>query len=258
MAFRDSRNYTKFVRTIAAAAAAGDPSAEYFTAIALKYCGANLELYFRQSDGSFRTLDEAQVRFGILPASVLDEIVDTYDRCHEYMIDPGEKDPTSAWKSWLDRASAAGYPPAESLEADVLREAALMRDSANTSGGNVVPPTMGPARDLAMRAVMSGDPASILEMSNWVDGAKHSLANSEDLVAAWQLLACRRGFDDCGSNSELLRASCNVDPQCADDSSVVDSLKRVFGTRFEDIQNLANAIGLAIDQKNPKAVESYL
>jgi hypothetical protein len=45
--------------------------------------------------------------------------------------------------------------------------------------------------------------------------------------------------------------------QCADDNSVTDSLKRQFGDRFDDVQNIANSIGLAIDQKDQKAVESF-
>jgi hypothetical protein len=102
-----------------------------------------------------------------------------------------------------------------------------MRDAAKASAGDVVPPTVGPARDLALGAVLSGDPDSIFEMMNWVDGTKHSTV-------------------------------CSWDVQCADDNSVIDSLKRQFGSRFDDVQNLANAIGLAIDQKDQKAIDTYL
>lgn len=46
--------------------------------------------------------------------------------------------------------------------------------------------------------------------------------------------------------------------KCANDNSVIDSLRRQFGTSFDDVQNLANAIGWAIDTKNQAAIESYL
>jgi hypothetical protein len=37
-----------------------------------------------------------------------------------------------------------------------------------------------------------------------------------------------------------------------------ESSLRQFGNRFDDVKNLANAIGLAIDQKDRKAIDSYL
>jgi hypothetical protein len=48
------------------------------------------------------------------------------------------------------------------------------------------------------------------------------------------------------------------DVQCADDNSVIDYLKRQFGRCFDDVKNLANEIGLAIDQKDQKAIDNYL
>ena len=48
------------------------------------------------------------------------------------------------------------------------------------------------------------------------------------------------------------------DVQCADDNSVIDSLRRQFGNSFDDVQNFANAIGRAIDTKDKAAIESYL
>jgi hypothetical protein len=227
--FRKSRNYAEFVRGLAGAAAAGDPIAQYLTARALKYCNdsANLHKSFRNPVGSLRTRNEVEVRVGKYPVGVQQETLDAYDRCQEFLADSDQTDATTAWASWLDKASTAGYPPAQSLKADVSRQAELMRDAAKASAGDVVPPTVGPARDLALGAVLSGDPDSIFEMMNWVDGTKHSTV-------------------------------CSWDVQCADDNSVIDSLKRQFGSRFDDVQNLANAIGLAIDQKDQKAIDTYL
>jgi hypothetical protein len=263
---RESRNYAEFVRGLAGAAAAGDPIAQYLTARALKYCNdsANLHKSFRNPDGSQRTRNEIEIRIGKYPSGLQQEILEAYDRCQNFMVDTSQTDATTAWASWLDKASAAGYPPAQSLKADVSRQADLMRDASNAanadnlSSGDVVPPTMGQARDLALTAVLSGNPDSIFEMMNWVDGTKHSTEEYGVLSGAWGLLACQRGYDDCGASSQWLRSVCSWDVQCADDNSVIDSLRRQFGDRFDDVQNLANSIGLAIDKKDQKAVETFL
>jgi hypothetical protein len=256
--FRQSRNYAEFVRGLAGAATTGDPIAEYLTARALKYCHDNAHWLFQTPVGSLRTRNELEVRVGKYPLSLQQEILEAHHRCQGFSQDATQTDATSAWESWLDKASAAGYPPAQSLKADVSRQAELMRDAANATGGDIVPPTVGPARDLALVAALSGDPDSIFEMMNWVDGTKHSTDDYGALSGAWGLLACQRGYDDCGPTSQWLRSVCSWDVQCADDNSVVDTLRRQFGERFEDVQNLANAIGQAIDHKDQPAIESYL
>jgi hypothetical protein len=258
--FRESRNYSEFVHGLAGAAAAGDPIAQYLTARALKYCSdsANLHKSFRNPDGSLRTRNEIEVRVGKYPVGLQQEMLDAYDRCQNFMADTSQTDATTVWASWLDKASTAEYPPAQSLKADVSRQTELMRDASNASAGDIVPPTVGPARDLAVAAVLSGDPDSIFEMLNWVDGTKHSTEDYGVLSGAWGLLACQRGYDDCGPSSQWLRTVCSWDVQCANDNSVIDSLRRQFGDRFDDVQSVADAIGLAIDQKDRKAVESYL
>jgi hypothetical protein len=256
--FRESGNYAEFVRGLAGAATAGDPIAEYLTARALKYCHDNARLSLQKQGGALRTRDELEIRLGKYPVDLQHEILEAYDRCHEFFADLGQAAATTAWQSWLDKASTAGYPPAQSLKADVSRQVELMRDSANASPGDVVPPTAGPARDLALVAVLTGDPDSIFEMMNWVDGTKHSTEDYGELSGAWELLACQRGYDECGPTSQWFRSGCSWDVQCADDNSVIDTLRRQFGSRFVDVQNLANSIGLAIDQKDQKAIESYL
>jgi len=258
--FRQSKNYAEFVRGLAGAAAAGDPIAQYLTARALKYCNdtANLHQSFRNPDGSLRTRNEIEVRVGKYPTGLQQQILDSYDRCQDFMADSSQADATSAWAGWLDKAASAGYPPAQSLKADVSRQAELMSDVANASGGDIIPPTAGPSRDLAVAAVLSGDPDSIFEMMNWVDGTKHSAEDSGILLGAWGLLACQRGYDDCGPSSQWLESICTWDVQCADDNSVIDSLRRRYGDRFDDVQNLANSIGMAIDQKDQKALDTFL
>ena len=256
--FRQSRNYAQFVQGLAGAAAAGEPLAEYLTARALKYCSDNIRLHFRNSNGSGRTRDEVEVRVGKFPSGLQQEILDAYDRCSDFLAEPNPLGATSGWEGWLEKAAAAGYPPAQSLQADVWRQADLMRDASKVMGLNAHPAHTRPGQNLALQAVLSGDPESILEMANWVDGTKHSLDESGSLLGAWELLACQRSYDDCGRNSELFRSLCNWDPQCADDSSITDSLSRQFGSHFDEIKSLADAIGRAIDHHDQAAIESYL
>lgn len=255
--FRGAHDYSLFVGTMSSAATAGDPGAEYLIAKALRYCAENLRGFFRKPDGSTRTLDEVQVRMARIPHGyeLSNEI---YDHCRTYLDDPVLLKTTASWETWLDKAVAANYPPAQIERADLLRISDLMRDSANATSGDVIPPAAGPARDLAFTAVLSGNPDAILGMANWVDGTKHSQDEYQSLVSAWELLACERGYDDCGSNSELSRSVCVYDPQCLNDSNVVDSLQRQLGTRFDDARRLAESIGLALDAKDRSAIESYL
>src|SRR6202035_5498724 len=191
----------------------GEPIAQHLTARALKYCNdiANLHKSFRNPGGSLQTRNEVEVRVGKYPVGLQQEILEAYDRCHDFSADTSHADATAAWESWLDKASTAGYTPAQSLKADVLRQEEWMHDAANASAGDIIPPTAGPARDLALVAVLSGDPDSIFEMMNWVDGTKHSTQDSGNLAGAWGLLACQRGYDDCGPKSQWLRSVCSWD-----------------------------------------------
>jgi hypothetical protein len=77
-----------------------------------------------------------------------------------------------------------------------------MGDATNASAGDMVPPTVGAARDLAVVAVLSGDPDSIFEMMNWVGETKHSSEDYGELAGAWGLLACQRGYHACGPTDE--------------------------------------------------------
>ena len=255
--FRASRDYAKLVHDLAAAATAGDATAEYLTANALRYCDERLKM-FRRSNGSIRSLNEVQARWANRPVGYQQAIMDAYERCHEFQNNPADQEPTSSWHAWLDKAVAAGFPPAQSEKADDMRDSEMLRDAANATAGDVVPPTMGPARDLALAASTSGDPDTIFCMANWVDGTTHSQEDYVDLTSAWTLLACQRGYDDCGPNSEWIRSMCNWDPQCVDVNNATDYLQRRLGSHFDEVQNLVKQIGLAVDAKDLKAIESYL
>lgn len=255
--FRRSKDYAEFVKSISAAAGAGERDAEYFTAEALKYCDENLNRFFRTPGGTTRSLNDAQQKWASRPAGYQQEIVVTYDRCHAFLEEPELQDATSAWKSWLKRSADAEYPPAEAEQADLMRITALVSGGGTGATSDGGPTAYEQAKSLALMAVQSGDPDTFIKMANWVDGKSHAPEEYENLVSAWQLLACQRGLD-CGPTSEWLRSMCNWDPQCAEGQTVSDYLQRRLGSRFDDVQRLATDIARAVDAKDVAGIQSHL
>jgi len=255
--FRKSRDYAALVDEIASAARSGDPEAGYLMAEALKYCDQNIKRFFSKPDGSTRALNDAQIKWANRPAGYQEEIVDVYNRCHSFIDNTERKSETALWSTWLDKEAAAGYPAAEAQQADDMRTAAVLAAANRSSQGADASSTLARARNLALSAAQSGDPDALITMANWVDAKKHSPEDYGNLVSAWQLAACQRGYD-CGENSDWLRSLCNWDPQCGNDETVEDYLQRQLGTRFDDVKNLADAIGSTVDAKNAAGIESYL
>lgn len=256
--FRSAKDYAAFVAEIRAAADGGDPTAEYLTAKALKYCDEALKYYFPMTARGRWSLAQAQRHWANRPPSFQQLIANAYERCHAYVEDPGLGHATGAWGDWLAKASAAGLAPAQAQQADVWRVADALTNPADTQPGQIAPQIWGRARDLALTAVLSADPDAILDMGKWVDGNRHASEDFAALSGAWQLLACQRGYDGCEAGSDWVLSVCTWDPQCAPDDSVTDYLRRQFGSRFDEVQNLANAIGAAVDAGDRAAIESFL
>jgi hypothetical protein len=236
------------VNELVASARGGNQSAAYVVGEALKYCDENLSRFFRKPNGSVRSLNDAQTRWANRPAGYQAEMVDVYERCHSFLDDAELKAAPSSFSNWLDQAAAAGYPPAQAEKADAIRVGLLLGDN---SAAQAV--TLDNARNLAVSAAQSGDPDALIKMMNWVEVKNRTLEEYGDLVSAWELLACQRGYD-CGESSEWLRSMCNWDPQCANGETVADYLQRQLGTRFDDVQNLAKAIAAAVDAKDGAAI----
>lgn len=254
---RSSRDYAALVRDLAAAVIAGDPEAEYVSAGALQYCDENLKRFFRLPDGKPRTLPEAQSRWANRPAGYQAEIMDVYDRCHVFLDDPESAPRTSSWKSLLQRAADSGHPAAEAEEADLVRAEATLSGGVIKSDGDDKVLTLDQAKDLALSGAESGDPDALMRMSNWIDPKNRTPEEYGDLVSAWQISACQHGYD-CDRESDWLRSLCNYDSQCADGDAYVDYFRRHLGSRFDEVQNLANEIGAAITSRNSEAIQSHL
>jgi hypothetical protein len=252
-----ARDYAAFVATIRASADAGDPQAQYLTARALRYCDEALKRYFRTTAGGARSLTEAQRHWANRPPSYQQLIANAYERCHVYAEDQSPEHATSAWGPWLAQAAAAGFAPAQSEQAELMRLASL--DAAATGAAGPLPTQdTNHARDLALVAVLSADPDSILVMANWVDSTRRPAEEYAALVSAWQLLACQRGYEGCMAGSDWVLSVCTTDPQCSPEDAMTDALRRQLGNRFDEVQGLANAIGAAVDAGDPAAIESFL
>ncbi len=254
---RLSRNYAAFVRDLSAAVRSGDPEAEYVSAEALQYCDEELKRFFRLPNGRLRTLPEAQSRWANRPAGYQAEIVDVYDRCHEFLDDPDNAPTAFSWKSLLDRAAASGHPAADAEEADLIRAEATLSGGVVKPDGNDTPLTLQDAKNLALSGAGSGDPDALMRMSNWIDSKNRTPEEYGDLVSAWQIAACQHGYD-CDQNSDWLRSLCNHDPQCAGGETYLDYFRRHLGSRFDDVLNLGNQIDNAVTSGDPAAVQAHL
>jgi hypothetical protein len=264
-ALAQSRDYSALVREMKSAADSQDPEAEFVTAKALRYCEENLKRFFILPNGSTRALNDAQIRWANRPAEYQQEIVDTYDRCHEFLNDPELKAVPASWRDWLDRAATAGHPAAQAQQADDVRVAIMTKFAIAVAAGSDSATTlsaadaqqMARARNTALSAIQSGDPEAIFGMTNWIECAHRTQAECGNLVSAWELLGCEQGYD-CGPESQWLQSLCTWDPQCPTDETPQDYFERHTGSDFQAIQNLAAAIEAAIRAKDSAALQSYL
>jgi hypothetical protein len=156
----------------------------------------------------------------------------------------------------MDRATATGYPQAVAEKDNETRVAATIAEAAKPNGRDASE-ALNRAASLAVSAAASGDPDALIKMQDWVNPKTHGDEEYANLVSAWQLVACQRGYD-CGENSEWLRALCVYDPQCASGQTFTDYLQRHLGERFEVVLNLAAQIQAAVAAKDTTAIESHL
>lgn len=243
--FRGATDYAAFANSLRADAKRGRPDAQFYLAQALRYCQQNLGRFFIVPGGRTRTLNEAQERWATRPEGEQQEIVVIYKRCHAFLESPELGTSLNEWPQWLDKSVASAYPPAEMEKALVSGDADLL------ANGHVSEQD----RDLALKAVQSGDPQVLWEMSNFVNQGNGPRQNL--LTSSWQLLACERGFD-CSAQADWVRSACTYDLNCSEGDTGVAYLKRQLGENAPEGEALANQIGAAIDSKDWSKLPSYL
>lgn len=248
--FQTANDYAAFADSLRGAAQSGDSSAQYYLAESLRYCQQNLSRFFMKSGKPVRTLDEAQQRWANRPAGYQAEIVQIHSRCHVFLEDPERLGELDEWRAWLDKASTEGVPLAQATKADLMRIDALIASVSTDPGVHFDPQAAATARDLALEALKSGDPAVIWMMQDFVDG-------TGALATAWQLLACERGYD-CSARAEWLRAACDFDQLCNPGDTGKQYLERQLGDKLDAARQMAQEIGAALDRGDWSKLPAYL
>jgi hypothetical protein len=261
--FRGAKDYAQLVKEIGPAAADGNAEAQYVTAEALRWCAQELKVRFIRPNGQVRTLDQVQARRAMQPAGLSQEELTTiYTRCQGFLENPQLLKNTGSWEQWLDKAVSVNYPAAMAEKARLL-EGEIMLASVSQLPRDQQPHDQSAAvtedevRDLALRAVRSGDPDAIFDMSEWVRAGDRTTEEDATLISAWQMLACQKGYD-CGPNSDFMKFRCDWDPQCSDRDSYVEYFQRHLGTEYDDALGLAKTIEQAIAANDVRAIRSLL
>jgi hypothetical protein len=243
---RKATDYRQLMNLLLPLARAGSAPAQYELASALRYCDENIQSHFiSPTTGQMKTQEDIRRLYGKLNENTRQLLEESYQRCQTFLADLS---PLKTYSDWLDQSAKAGYPPAVFMQADLMLKPNLLSgDSAEIER----------ARQLAISASASADPAVLFGMAEFVDLTGKTPEQAGQLISAWWLVACERGYD-CSAQSDVARSTCTVDPQCANAPTVVEELQRVNGAKFDEIQQLAELIGAAIDSGDVHAIRKYL
>jgi TPR repeat protein len=241
---RKERDYRQLVDLLLPMANAGSAEAQFEVASALHYCDKNSHLLISRA-GVLRTPEEIHELYTKLPENTQSLVEQAYQRCRSFA---GDLNSLKASSEWLDRAAKAGYPPAIFMKADLMMQIHLM------DGGSA---PLQQARQLAITASTSADPAILFGMADFVDGTSKTREQAGQLMSAWWLLGCESGYD-CSAESDAMRGMCTVDPQCANKTTVVEEIQRTNGAHFGDVQQLAEQIKDAVNSRDPEEIKKYL
>ncbi len=243
---KKSTDYRELVNLLLPLARSGSVEAQYEVARALHYCDEELHAYFiSRSTGAVRTPEEIRLR-GSLPENIQETIDASYQRCHAFLDDLSLLKMSD---DWLDQAVKANYPPATFLKArQMLKNDLITGDDTGVEK----------ARDLAVRAASQGaDPEMVFGFVDFVTSNSRSPEQYGNLVQAWWLLACESGYD-CSAQSDAIRGLCTANPQCANKPTVVEALQLTAGTKFGEVQQLAEQIKNALESRDVEAIIKYL
>jgi len=240
-----AKDYRTLVNVLLPLAKAGSASAQYEIASALHYCEQNLYAHFiSRATRAPKTNEEIRRNYEKLDDVAQQQFSESYEDCHALLND---LDSLKSSTDWLDRAAEAGYPPAIFAQADLkLQTSVIKGDSAG----------IDQARQSAIFASTSADPEVLFGMATFVTGAGKTQTQAAQLMSAWWLVGCERGYD-CSAQSEWIQSNC-IDPQCANKPTVVEELQRMNGAAFGEVQQLADQINAAIDSRDREEIKKYL
>lgn len=237
---RQSNDYLNFARSTLNDAKTGDPDAQYYLGKALGFCEKAYP-YFFHVNGRPLTLNEGLAYSADVKrsASLTRSI---YAKCHDLESVNEKESEFGRASDWINVASAAGQPGAQSTVA--ITDLQKAREPASPSN----PPTAhsdADPRSLLLAAVQSKDPEAL-----WIAGTAQGLINQsfDDKVKnqfAWWLVSCNRGYD-CGPGAEWVQMNCQGG-NCPPDMSGADYIRLSSGDKWQDVQDRAKAISDKLD-----------
>ena len=239
-------DYRQLVTSLLPLANSGSAPAQYELASALHYCDEQWRAhYFSRTTGAARTPDEMRQLLMKLSDNTQKQLEEANLRCHSFA---GDLPLLTTWNDWLNQAATVSYPPATFMKADLMLRTHIV-------DGDAV--ALQQAREMAIAASTSSDPAILFGMADFVDGNNRPHEQTGQLISAWWLLGCESGYD-CSSDSNVIRGICTVDPQCADKPTVIEEIQRTNGANFGVVQQLAEQIRTAVNSHDPEAIRKYL
>jgi len=205
-----SSNYLEFVDRALPAAREGDASAQFALYQALEYCQDGYRGYFDRP-GKRRTLDEA-LDWASTRSVNMDAVRDVHRRCEALMArGTGE---LGSSRSWLEKASEAGIPAAQTRKAlDELRAAYLQSvpwpDRAALTAAEFDERKSG-ARALVLKAVAAGDPGATWDAADAIYYLTGSGSTADTEQWVWKMAACIQGYD-CAPGAAWVAAICDYE-----------------------------------------------
>jgi hypothetical protein len=243
--FAAARDYYDFAESVFAAAQAGDGEAQFYLSEALTYCDVGYKLYFRK-DGTRRSLEEAQLRVSSRTTWEIDEVQRVHERCHR--IQEGEPSQFGKAAEWMKRARNERHPVALARMAGELAGKIVSTQSELPEGTPLSAADLAlrdRARELALEALRSRDPAAIFEAGFVADlfGPRDEPYGTR--FEAWALVACQRGLD-CSPEAPWVEFLCRNDTNCQPGESGLEWIRRRSNNSLE-IERLAAELGAKLD-----------
>lgn len=229
-------------------AKAGDPEAQYVLFVTYRYCFDSSGVERTKRD----TLDAVR-EFAVSYDLPVDSAVSHFQQCHGFNTEDAASlgDP---WE-WLQKATDAGYAPAQALTAHER----LFQDQMKAFMGAGARPTDPAAyrapiggdidpRELLVVAAQSADPEILAE----IGGLQHMLNPDQprDVTrinsVAWRYVGCQRA-GDCSMHGPTIPRTCGPnDGKCV---GVPESLQREVDYNWAPVQEQVNQINKALDTK---------
>jgi hypothetical protein len=232
--FNSDEDLTPFVEKLHRQALKGDASSQYWLGLTLLKCGNLYDnvLHFGRSAKDVSEEEGASGRSESIPAH------HQHLRIQCKRLNEAKNSKYGNAKDWIQTASEAGDPRAQSMQAAELMYQERL--------GNADSPGRPAARVLMLEALQSRDADVIAQMGGFVDDYLDQDGAQESRQALWSIAGCARGAD-CGPRMWWVRALCASDDQCQPNDSGIDLIRRKSGAKFPELEEEARKLNERID-----------